>query len=598
MGQTITKWASGKQAIGGSPNRAQIAYGGSPLVFGSQYRWQIRLWNRDDVASTFTANLFFAQREAIGPVIVPGGTATKLNTLTPSFTLTDPGGALIDQHRVRWYSPGGALLRDTGVVTTAASASKIVVTTAGTWDWGQEPMLDAAIRIAGNADMGPTSEKISVHLNAIPGAPYPLSVNETTALQRADGSWVVDDATPTLTIPFRDTDRDLGYVEAPIRREVEIRTTTDTHITGSPFIATTGITDSYVTPTLTNETTYKIRARYDDNAAVRSEWSEYLIVKRSSVPTLTGVTPAAGAALTDPTPTIAWTFASAGGKAQARYRVKLDIAGATIYDSREQAGAASSFRLGPGILPTGASVTWTLQVWDTDGLSATVTRTFTTSFTQPAALTGFTVVPDLDVKALILSWTASALTTDEFEAYLVYARGTDGPFELVATLTDKATPTYTYRGAEHNTAVEVRVTQTNGWMESAAVEGTGQVTVEGYWWLRPDPVELRYVGSGGFNTRPVVRTEEHEPMAGGRIVLTWGNHGDRWSVRLQLPEQDDGVLRALRADMAAGVVGILKTPRAQSFYSKLIDVPGSHQAAGFEDVTISGSEVGREAAQF
>jgi hypothetical protein len=597
-GAVITKWASGKQTVGGSSNRLQLGYSGSPLQFGQRYRLQVRLWNRDDVASPFSANFVFTPREPSGPIITPGDKSTKIDTLTPTFTLTDPGGQLIDQHRVRWYSPSGALLRDTGIVTSAASASKSIPTPSGLFDWGQEPMLDAAIRLDGNVDMGPFSERVTIHLNSVPGAPYPLAVLTAGAVRRVDDVWVVDSATPQLSIPFRDIDRDLGYLEAPTRREVEIVRSDGTPLAGSPFVSTVGITDAYVTPALTNETTYRIRARYDDTAGVRSDWSDFFTLKRSSAPTLSGVTPADAVTLTDPTPDIDWTFASAGGKAQARYRLVLSVAGSAIYDSGDQTDLATIFHVPPGVLPSGAVVSWTLTVWDTDGLSASITRSFTTSFTQPPALTGLTATPDADVDAIELAWTASALAAAEFEAYLVYAKGSEGPFELVATLTDQVTPAYTYRGAEHNTDVQIRVTQTNGWMESDPVEASASLDIDGFWWLRPDPLELRYVTPGGFTAAPDVRTEDFKPLRGGRFVLTWGDAGNEWTLRMELRPEARDVLASLQADYRAGLVGILKTPRAEAFYSKLTALPQTYAAAGFTEVTITGKEVGRAAGTF
>lgn len=264
QGQVITKWDSGKQTIGGSSNRLQLPYGGSALVYGTQYRLTVWLWNRDDVMSPPTGYFQFTQREAVGPTITPGDAATKLDTLTPTFTLT-AGGADMDAYRFRWYSPTGTLLH-TVEQSVATTASIPVVTPAGLWDWGQDPKVDAEVRIAGNADYGPTAPQATLHINARPGSPYPLSASHGSApvVLRSDGVYVVDTAQPIITLPFRDTDRDLGYTDNPTRREIELRNTSDTHVGASPYVITSGITDDWTVPAaiLVAETTYKVRGAH------------------------------------------------------------------------------------------------------------------------------------------------------------------------------------------------------------------------------------------------------------------------------------------------------------------------------------------------
>jgi hypothetical protein len=604
--QAITKWASGKVAVGGAPTRVERTYSGTPLVFGTKYRWRRRIWNRDDIPSLAdhrfpqqAVDVNHTPRESIGPTIVPGDTSTKLNTRTPTFVLTNPGGGNIDRYRMRFYSLSGALLHDTGEVGVTSASAINVVTPTGIWDWGQEPLVDAAIRPTGNANLGPFSDQKRVHINAAPGSPYPLSVEG--AVQRADGVWVRASTVtqPVVVFPFRDTDRDLGYVESPVRREVETRTLADAHVTGSPNIATTGITDRFFLPTgLTVETVYKTRARYDDTANVRSAWSEYLFVKRSAIPTLSSVTPANAAAITDPTPAIVWTFGSAGGKAQASYRITASVDGGQIYDSGIVAGTAATHTIPAWLLPNATSVTWILQTWDTDGLAAVITRTFTTAFTVPAALTGLVATPDTDAKALVATWTVSALPATEFEAYYVYARAGNGQYERVATITDKAAPTYAYRGAGHNVETILRVTQDNGFAESAPVEVSAEIESRGIWCVRPELVmQLAHVRGGDDSGESPTEISAYPGLGRtDKLIVTGDTYG--FEGQLTVKTRDKTVIDTLERYKAEGRVVILKWPDGDVRYARLEKVPRTREVVGWYTTQVSYIEVRSRAAGF
>lgn len=457
VGQTITKWSSGKQGIAGAPTRVQVAYGGTALLYGTSYRYKRRLWNRDDVPTTAESDWpqgaedrYFVQSESVGPTITVGGiaagTSVKQNTVTPTFTLSNPAGGNIDQAQVEYASPTGAVLLQPSVESFASAANRAIVTPAGIWDWGQEPMIRGRIRPTGNADLGPWSDWKRIHINAAPGSPFPVTVTTAGAVKQPDvPGYVVDAATPVVRFPFRDTDRDLGYTEAPSRREVEVRDLALAHVAGSPFIITTGITDDFTMPTIPAETILLVRANYDDNANVRSGFSDYLFVKRSASPTLTSVTPANAATVTDPTPTIAWQFNTTATDLQASYRLTAVVAGNLVYDSGTvisvfATGATVSQKIAAGLLPTGVTVTWTLLVTTVQGLTVTLTRTFTTSFTQPPVLTGLIVTPDADAKAMRIEVDPALLPAGEFERYIFQERVGDGEFRTIAELTEQRAP--------------------------------------------------------------------------------------------------------------------------------------------------------------
>jgi len=610
VGATITKWDSGEVAVGGSSTRLDVAYGGTGLVYGTPYRLRVRLANRDGVWSDYTADFYFTPLESVGPNVVlrQGGVSLAADksvlvlSKTPTFRLSDPGAANIDRVRSRYYSPTGVLLHDTGEVTVASAATQDVVVPAGVWDWGQEPQHEHAIRLTGNANLGPFRERATAHLDTVPGAPSPAAVVSTTdAVLRADGTWVVPTATPTLRFPNRDTDRDLGYTDNPTRREIELRNLADAHVGASPYVITGGITDDWAVPAavLVAETTYKARARYDDSANQRGPFSAYLQVKYSARPTVSSVTPANAATLTDPTPPIAWVYAHTGSLPQGAWRVTAaNPAGTVLWDSDWVEGTAAGTTM-PPVLPNATVITWTLQVRTTDGLVSTLlSRTFTTNFTQPPALTGLVLTPDPDTLTVAASWTPSALAAGEFVAYHVDARVGAGQWERVKNITTQAQASYTFPMAGHNVDTIIRVTQDNGYMESPPVEASTQLTVEGVYRVGTDGAvtRLRYPQDGHSHPRATEAAEYAPPGARYKRVVTIGAWGVDGRLQLNVPPEDLAVVAQLVDDYASGRVIGLKTGRGQAGWVKLREATPADGMAGWTSLQLAYTEVGAEAA--
>jgi hypothetical protein len=606
IGDTITKWASGKVAIGGSPTRSEVEYGGSPLVFGTQYRRRTIVYNRDDIPSDLTANFYFTPTESVGPNVSPGNIETKLNTTQPTVTLTNPGGGNIDRARVEWLNEAGTVvLNDTGEIAFTSAASRNVQAPAGIYSPGQRPRGRAYIRPTGNANMGPARD-FQLHLNTTPGAPNPyddagnprVSVSAgKQAVLRADGVVVTDDSTPDVTFPFRDADKDLGYTEAIARQEVEVRTMADAHFGASPYVdASAPFAELFTLPALTVETSYKTRARYDDNGALRSAFSDYLTIRYSAAPTLSSVLPAAAAVVTTPRIPFSWVYASSGGKAQAGYRLTVRQGQTTLFDI-EGEGDDDAYTNDPYLLPDGAALEMTLTVYDTDGLAATVTRTFTTDFTQPPALTGLTITEDTDEKALLIVWNESGLTASEFYAYHVEARTGDGQWRRVTTILSKGTHAFLYRAAVHNEDTIIRVVQDNGWMESEPVEDSGTVVAEGYWVRTASRIdELLHVtghGPGDTQTRlerltPIGRPEE--------LILDWGTTGYVGAFDLLTNDRDQ--IERLRGYKADAEIVMFKFPYGVVRYARITDTPDTDGVGNWARTAVSYIELMPESATF
>jgi hypothetical protein len=587
-GSIITKWDSGKQVIGGSPTRAELAYGGSALQWGQVYRWRIRLWNRDDIVSDYTANVNFTPLEQIGPAISPGDTSSKQNVRNVTFTLSRPGGGNIDQARLRAYNDAGTtVLYDSGIVSFTAAASRNITVPAGTWDWGQEPWVDGAIRNSGDANMGPFSDKRQVRINAAPGAPYPLTVTTTGAIIRADDVVVVPSEQPTFHIPFIDLDKQLGYTEAPKRREIEVRSLANAHVGASPYIITSTITETWQVPAavMSAGTTYKVRARYDDNADVRSSWSDYLFVKASAAPTVGSVAPSG--TVTDPRPTIEWA-----STAQEQYRVTADVDGARLYDSGWLTGTDEELRLPAFTVPNEATVDVTVEVANEDGLTASATGSFDTDFATPDALTGLVVTPDPDNLAVALAWDAS--TDDNFYAYRVEARDRFGQWQLVTDITDIDQAALLYTAIDHNRSTVIRVRQSNGFAYSEAAEESGELEIRGYHVLDPTTSahrELRYVQDQGYAETPEVEQHEYRPVGSyGAVIIAGQYSGMGHRVKLWRPPEDD-TLDWLRSQQLRHAVVLLKTPSRGTHRVQWRDVPSADRVIGYHDIDLVATTV-------
>jgi hypothetical protein len=597
-GTTITKWAppGGHVEIGGSPNTSEVTYGGTTLLEGTQYRRRVVIYNRDGIPSDLTANTYFTPRAPVGPDVVPGDISTKLNTTQPTITLSDPGLANIDQKRVEWLDESGeVVLHDTGVVGFTSAASSTVQAPAGIYAAGQRPRGRAYIRITGQPNMGPARD-FQLHLNSKPGAPYPTTVSGGQTVQRADGVWVTTDSTPDILFPFIDADEELGYTEAMTRQEVELRTAAEAHVAGSPFVDTTSPTELFTSPALTVEQTYHARARVDDNGALRSDFSEYAYIKYSAAPVLSAVTPANAATVTDPSPDWAWTYSHSGGSPQAAWRLQV-LAGSTeLYDTDWTPGTAATAHMPAFILPNATVITWTLSVRNADGLVATVTRTFTTAFTVPAALTSLTVTAEDEDKALLAIWSQSALPTNEFEAYIVEARTEGGQFRRVAYIVDKQVTAFRYLAAAHNRETIIRVRQTNGWMESPAIEESATLTAEGYWMRTASRlVELAHVTGHGGDT--VADKEIYEPPGRGEpLVLHWGARG--YEGKFTLMTNDQALIDELRGWKDAGELVMFKHPRGAVRYAFLTATPDSDAVADWANLDGSYIEVAASSAAF
>jgi hypothetical protein len=603
---------------------------GGPLAWDQNFVFIINLTNKYGITVGMASYQAFTPTVDSGPLItydagsgyVALDTSYKIDTETPTFRLADPNGSNIDEARIRAKdSTGTTVLYDSGVVSFTSAAHKDLTIPVDELVWGQNVQVDGAVRVTGDSDLGNFNDQpFSIHINATPGAPAPVSLESDTDqvvgpgsdlyafLGRTDGVWVTTTDQPVAVFPNRDTDIDLGYEDDPTRREIELRDSDDDQVGASPYVITSDITDEWQIPDslLTLDDIFKTRARYDDSADVRSSFSSYMPLKYSNAPTLADVTPADGDIVTDPTPTFAGTYDSASGKDMAAQRLTLSIASAVILDSDLVAASTPELTALLHVLDTGETVSYAYSVYDTDGLAATVFGTFTTAFTKPDAIEGLVVTPDPGPDgsdSLIVDWTGSSDLA--FEEYFVYIKSGSKQYQLVGTITDPdQTELYIYN-APHNAQTIVRVTQSNGWAESDPAEMSAELGddpggpdyLHDYWFIRPDAViqlpSARTAipgktahGQGDSQTDLEVFDV---PGRGEKVILDWGTSG--YEATISLLTKDRDLVRTLRGWKTAGSISIFKTPYGSVRFVRLTSVKDTDQPGGWIQVDITYIEV-------
>lgn len=366
--------------------------------------------------------------------------------------------------------------------------------------------------------------------------------------------------------------------------------------------------DELVVNYATIETTTQHRARFVDTASVFGAYSDYAAIKYSAAPALASVTPANAATITDPTTPFHADYSSSGGKALASYQLVASVGESVIYDSGLVAAATGATAIDiemPAFRQDDAqTVSWTLTAYDTDGLYASVTRSYTTDFTQPAALTGLALTVNDDEKAIDFEWDESLLSDAEFYAYDLWAKPADGDFYLFASISDKTQTAARYLAAVHNAETIIRVTQSNGWMSSEPIEDSATVEADGYWLKRPGQVtplptaETDYAGLAhhGPGDTPT-DIERIEPLDRGEVLLlTWQTTGYEGVISLRT--QDRALIRQLRSWKEGGDVSILATPYGESRYIRLLTTPDDDDPVWWINAQLSYVEVLPSSADF
>lgn len=180
-GARQTMWAPGRQTIGGQSNILSVSYGGAQLTPLYPYLWRIRLYDELGAPSPWYETTFIPYDKKGPYQMTPAGTATKLNTRTPTFQVLD---AQFDQ--ITWEVYDNAegtgtplwkvALQDitpdvtfTRVYGDNTGLSNTVTATA--LQWGGTYWWRAAVRIVPTTSIGAWSPFVPFYINALPSAP-------------------------------------------------------------------------------------------------------------------------------------------------------------------------------------------------------------------------------------------------------------------------------------------------------------------------------------------------------------------------------------------------------------------------------------------
>jgi hypothetical protein len=380
----IAKWDDDDATwISSSGTRFAIAYAGSSaLDFDVAYRWRSRIRDNLGGVGTWGDWQTWTPRNVTGPTALsPISIETKLNTLSPTMTIAN--GAAFDQYNVEVYRYNdlASTLHYTAGTVAVASTTSTPKVIGPLPDWGRIYYWRARVRPTGGGAI--TSYEWSplypIYVNARPSAPVmsidnSVDANSTTPAGTNSGQpyRAVATVTPTFRMPYVDADVAKGYADPATRREIEITTQSGaSHVTGSPFVITSSITDTFTIGggVLTAGTFYRVRARYDDasGASGRGDWSPWLYFRVNTAPSATAGT---AVDVTDPTPTLDWTFS----RTQRAFRAQItrNSDGAVVYDSGLIYSATTDHVVPPGKLEHGVAYTWTVTAYDSDMLPGTL----------------------------------------------------------------------------------------------------------------------------------------------------------------------------------------------------------------------------------
>lgn len=380
-----TVWASGDIAKSGASGSAwNQTYAGSPLSWNTRYAFRYRTKDSHGAYSSWSGWGYATLVQPTGPTNnTPRTTTPRLSSLTPTLTVghsvqfrneeikVAASPALGDLGTVLWYKTWDGS-------DYAATTSKARVYAGSALAYGGTYWWQSRVELT-DGTISAWSAWHPIRINADPNSPTGLFPS---------GGVVVSDTTPQLLMRFADPDLDQGDTPSLVTLEVRNNATdalvfSQTAVAPAPGTSEAGQPyDHIVSPSaLTNDVTYKWRARFTDAMGRQGPFSAYQLFKVSQPPSAAGTSPVGGAAVSESTPTLDWTFSSPGGKAQHSYRVKVFDKGPVganyadeveVHDSGAVVSSATQYDLPFGVLVDDHDYRWQVTVVDTDLLEFTL----------------------------------------------------------------------------------------------------------------------------------------------------------------------------------------------------------------------------------
>lgn len=216
---------------------------------------------------------------------------------------------------------------------------------------------------------------------------------------------------------------------------------------------------------------------------------------------------------------------------------------------------------------------------------------FTTSFTQPPALTGLAATPDPATSSIVLAWTASAIAAAEFDRYYVYRRDVEtGILERVGEVAVQASPTFADIAAPHGVAVDYHVTVSNGWAESSLSDMATATLALLWWFIHPTDTALRFAVPhvSGYSEGSDDGGSKHSPLGRSTpVVVSDGTKAPAGSFSALLLYNEGGVWFLLRRLLDAVPWVWLKDPFGQTLKVRVRSARRDRGQAGVQTVSVS-----------
>lgn len=123
-----------------------------------------------------------------------------------------------------------------------------------------------------------------------------------------------------------------------------------------------------LTPILANETTYKMRWRFQDNSDTYGAWSNYVVFKVTQASSVSTLTPTGS--LGSPAFTSTWSHTSPGSKVQGKFRLTItrDSDSDVVYDTGFVTSSVESHDVPGGLLANSTAYTIAVEALDTDNV--------------------------------------------------------------------------------------------------------------------------------------------------------------------------------------------------------------------------------------
>ena len=455
VSDNVVMWDSGILAASSaekSANAVSKVYAGTTLVRGTDYKWRIRVSDRFDTWSSFSAYTTFLPADlGFVTVLTPTG---KIEDSTPDFTATWTHQTPLSTNaaRIQIQNAAGATLQTSGWITDSTAHNGTITLTwaeasaAGLVDLGWDKDLRVLIQGRDTLNVESAwSDPVTFRTNAAPGVP--------TNLASSLGNLVT--SYPLIRWDVSDED---DTVATGLVSKLRIKDSGGTVLFTRSGTYNSGNNkwEYQITSTdFATFATYRLDAYAGDGTLWSGEvaWgSEASATKSAELQIVYGAGPAVTMDEPDDLDTITtssllvqWTVTG-----QVSYQVKVAEAGSAsfLYDSGVVSNAGLREHTIPaGYIRNGNDYDIYLLVTNATPLTTTTVHMITADFTEPAAVTGFQAIPtalgnDSVPTSIVLSWEQTLEPLHTFVRQEIWRRS-EGELVKLANLGSPFQTSYT-----------------------------------------------------------------------------------------------------------------------------------------------------------